>query len=92
MQSSSRAILVRLLLAMTLLSLASCKGDPPESSARPKSNPAFQVDKLFEHEGCTIYRFNDAGANRYYSKCVGAETRTFWSENCGKSCTRHMEM
>ena len=57
-------------------------------------NPAgvgFSVDRLFTHEGCTVYRFGDAGEYRYFTKCDGAaSSSSSWSETrpCGKSQCR----
>jgi len=45
----------------------------------------FVVDKLFTHDGCTVYRFTDGGNNRYFTNCQGS---TSWAESCGKGCTR----
>jgi len=49
----------------------------------------FVVDKLFTHEGCTVYRFTDGGNNRYFTNCQGS---TSWAEQCGKGCTRQMNI
>lgn len=44
----------------------------------------FVVDKLFTHEGCTVYRFYDGGNSRYYTNCGS----TVWARQCGKGCVR----
>lgn len=49
----------------------------------------FVVEKLFTHEGCTVYRFEDSGNNRYFTNCSGA---TSWNESCGKNCNRQMNV
>jgi hypothetical protein len=72
------------ILALTLLAGCSKPAETSTSVGRE-----FVVDKLFTHEGCTVYRFNDGGNNRYFTNCQGS---TSWRENCGKNCTRNMEV
>lgn len=50
--------------------LSGCARDPVETSRT--DNPGIVVEKLFEHEGCTMYRFQDAGNYVYYSDCTGS--------------------
>lgn len=59
------------------------------------SSPAgleFNVDRLFTHDGCTVYRFRDAGSSRYFTRCVGASSEVGWQEACGKGCSRMMNI
>lgn len=72
-----------------LVLLAGCKTDKvPEASAHVGGG--YQVDRLFTHEGCTVYRFVDNGYNRYFSRCDGAAaSEVSWAEGCGKGCTRY---
>ena len=50
----------------------------------------FTVEKLFTHDGCTVYRFMDGGYNRYYTRCSGAnQVSTQSTSSCGKNCIRH---
>ena len=68
--------------------LAAC-GKPAERST--PAGVGFNVDRLFTHEGCTVYLFGDAGEYRYFTKCEGAaSSNTNWSETrpCGKSQCR----
>lgn len=63
-----------------------CAKPAQESSAT--ANAEFRVDKLFTHEGCTAYRFIDAGRYVYYTVCDRGDTlQTEYSESCGKNCT-----
>lgn len=72
--------------AVILCSLSGCK-KPAESST--SVGVEFRVDRLFTHDGCTVYRFYDGGRSRYFAKCDGATTsRVEWNESCGKTCTR----
>jgi hypothetical protein len=70
------------ILAITLL--AGCSKPAETSTAVGKE---FVVDKLFTHEGCTVYRFSDGGIIRYFTNCQGS---TSWQEQCGKGCTRQV--
>lgn len=75
---------------LPLIILIACIGGKPIQTVQTK-NPDYKVDFLFEHEGCRVYRF-DEGKNthyRYFTNCNGG---TSWTENCGKSCTRLMEI
>ncbi len=71
-------LLITTALAVTL---AACAKDPERSD---HAGSSFKVERLFTHEGCTLYRFNDVGHYRYYSNCKGD---TSWNESCGKACT-----
>lgn len=75
----------KLLILISLLTLVGCTKQAEHSSAAGRE---FTVDKLFTHEGCTVYRFYDGG-NRYYTNCSGS---TSWKENCGKGCTRDVNI
>ena len=66
--------------------LAGCAKQAETSSA---AGAEFVVDKLFTHEGCTVYRFTDYGNPRYFTNCSGS---TAWQETCGKNCTRQMSI
>jgi len=76
-------MIFRAFIITCVLGLASCM-KPPESST--PAGIEFKVDKLFTHEGCTVYRFNDGGI-RYFTNCSGA---TSWIENCGKNCSKNV--
>lgn len=69
------------IIAFTIL--AGCS-KPAETSTAV--GVEFVVDKLFTHEGCTVYRFYDGGT-RYFTNCQGS---TSWTEQCGKGCTRQV--
>lgn len=71
-----------------LLALVGCEKGPERPTPAGKD---FTVDTLFTHDGCTVYRFSDAGYLRYFTNCSGT-TMTHRNENyrCGKNqyCTR----
>lgn len=72
----------KLLLAIAVVTLMAGCNKAPEASNRAGTD--FVVDKLFTHEGCTVYRFNDGGSSRYFTNCNGS---TSWNRSCGKNCT-----
>lgn len=66
--------------------LAGCAGEAERTDAAGKR---FEVARLFTHDGCTVYRFYDAGRHRYFTNCSGS---TSWEESCGKSCAQSVEI
>ena len=38
------------------------------------NNSTYQVEYLFEHEGCKVYRFMDMGHYIYFTNCKGDVT------------------
>lgn len=84
-QSSVR----RLALAAACLLAAGC--GEKAIGIDPTNNAAVNVERLFDHDGCTVYRFHDYGHPRYYVRCRDQPARTEWTETyqCGKSqCSR----
>lgn len=52
------------------------------------TNSNFKLERLFTHDGCTVYRFYDA-RYRYFTDCRGSVS---WSESCGKNCTSDQDV
>ena len=75
---------MKTLLAVLALTVFAGCSKPAETSTAV--GVEFTVDKLFTHEGCTVYRFYDGGT-RYFTNCQGS---TSWTEQCGKGCTRQV--
>lgn len=50
----------------------------------------FELDFLFEHEGCRMYRFNDGGKWVYWSDCSG-NTQSSHRVSCGKHCYKTIQ-
>ena len=71
----------KILIILAVALLTGC-GKPAETSTAVGKE--FVVDKLFTHEGCTVYRFSDGGNARYYTNCGS----TAWTRQCGKGCVR----
>lgn len=72
---------MRYLLMLILLS--SCRGEDKVLSTTTTST-AYVVDKLFTHEGYTVYHFQGEWKSGYYTTCDS----TTWKVNCGKGCTK----
>lgn len=74
------------ILPLLLLTICSCS--TPGKETMSTNNPNFNVELLFEHDGCKVYRFSDAGRSRYFSNCQGSIS---WTDKHGKS-TAEMEV
>lgn len=78
-----------LVIATALLIIAGCTN--PSVSDESTNNPNVPVSLLFEHNGCSIYRFTD-GRTHYYADCSGSSTTiAAHNRSCGKSCTRRVD-
>jgi hypothetical protein len=54
------------------------------------NNPDVDVELLFSHDGCDVFRFRDPGFH-YYVRCAGPPTQqvqTVQQVSCGKNCSR----
>jgi hypothetical protein len=76
----------KFLIVLAVLALTGCS-KPAETST--SVGREFVVDKLFTHEGCTVYRFSDGGNKRYFTNCSDSTT---WREGCGKNCNRDINI
>ena len=54
--------------------LSSCVSQIPLTKEKPVNNSTYQVEYLFEHEGCKVYRFMDMGHYIYFTHCEGDVT------------------
>ena len=48
-----------------------CHIGTPITIEPPKNNNTYNVEYLFEHEGCKVYRFRDRGQYVYFTNCKG---------------------
>jgi len=74
-------------IALAVL-LSGCNKAPV--SVAKTDNANIEVERLFEHDGCVVYRFRDDG-ERYFVKCASGEDRAEWKHvySCGKTtCVR----
>lgn len=84
--------------AITLAALVLLVGcmEAKQAESSSAAGIEFRVDRLFTHDGCTVYRFTDAGYNRYFTRCDGSvSSDVSWSDSyqCGKArCTRPMNV
>ena len=62
-----------------LVIVSGCSKEAAETKRTDNEN--FRVERLFTVDGCTVYRFHDAGDARYFSSCAGAVS---WTETTGK--------
>lgn len=75
-------------LWMALVICCGCENDPISVQSTNNSNIAVEV--LFQHDGCTVYRFDD-GNPHYYVRCPHSESVSVMdehTESCGKNCVR----
>lgn len=83
MPSAFWAVVAGALLALGVALLSGCKNQAEETRAVGRG---FEVERLFEHEGCTAYRFYDY-RTVYYVTCRGGRVTTdssYW-QSTGKS-------
>ena len=82
---------MKIMLTLAALAMVAGCDKPAESAAH--TGVGFTVERLFTHEGCTVFRFKDGGS-RYFTRCdgVAAQSTTTWQESCGKGCTRPVEV
>jgi hypothetical protein len=52
----------------------------PVSTKKPDNNKNYDVDFLFEYEGCKVYRFYDYGNYVYFTNCRN-ETTSFSNDS-----------
>ena len=82
----------KIMLSLAALAMVAGCEKPAESAAL--TGVGFTVERLFTHEGCTVFRFWDGGYRHYFTRCdgVAAQSTTTRQESCGKSCTRSVEV
>lgn len=62
---------------MVLLLFCSCEEDAIKTDVTPING--IKVGLLFERNGCSVYRFYDAGRPVYFSDCRGSITSEYRS-------------
>ena len=71
---------MRYLSIILLVGLVACQKAPEQSTTAGE----YRVERLFTHDGCTLYRFLD-DRTVYYSNCNGSVQN---EQQCGKTtCT-----
>lgn len=69
-----KTLIKPLLLVMTSIGISSCSVSVPIAKVAPENNRTYQVEYLFEHDGCKVYRFFDQGSYVYFTNCTGEIT------------------
>lgn len=69
----------KLLVALLALGLFGCTNKAVETTQT--NNVAIPIETLFKHDGCTMYRFLDAGNFHYFAKCGNTSTVSHTSGN-----------
>lgn len=62
-----------LILGLSFL-LSSCLANKPIQKVKPVNNPSYDVEYLFDYDGCKVYRFYDMGNYVYFTNCNGQVT------------------
>ena len=98
MNRTCRPLVLRLSAMLGALLVSGCGQKEVERPAAiehaPTNNQQIQVEKLFDHDGCTAYRFWDYGY-KYYVRCKDGPAKTQWQvpRMCGKvACPYTMEV
>ena len=65
---------VLVILAISLWSCAAMNPRVPITTTTPGNNKTYEVEYLFEHVGCKVYRFMDYGNYVYFTNCNGDVT------------------
>jgi hypothetical protein len=73
----------KILVGFAVLILIGCD-TPDYTETHATNNPTIPVVRLFEWEGCMVYRFMDGGDRHYYTTCQG-QTSTVLRRKSGKA-------
>nr|WP_321354878.1 DUF4884 domain-containing protein [uncultured Draconibacterium sp.] len=65
---------IQQIIAGALLLLVSACPEIPLTIKSPDNNPTYNVEYLFEYDGCKVYRFYDQGEYIYFTNCQGDVT------------------
>lgn len=87
-QKERTPVAKRYLWAVCVLWMAGCAGQAQTT----KRVGDFDVERLFEVDGCTVYRFSDGGNYRYFTRCDGRSSGVTWTKSCGKNCTSSVDI
>jgi hypothetical protein len=89
LDAGSEVSMPRLICVALVLALfgPGCGAVPQPMSRHPTTNPDYDVELLFQHDGCDIYRFNDFHPV-YYAHCHDGSATTDQPLGCGRGCVR----
>lgn len=77
-----KCIIGLLLFGLIMTFCISCQNTAEKTI--PSSNMNYSIDKLFTHDGCTVYRFSDNGY-KYFTNCKSVQ----WQQIEGKITVDH---
>lgn len=66
--------LIYVFSVIAFLPATSCYTGIPLRTDPASNNSTYDVEYLFEHEGCKVYRFLDHGNYVYFTNCAGTIT------------------
>ena len=80
-------------LSLIAMACSACVTATPPVASSPSNNSEIEVQTLFIHDGCTVFRFYDVGYH-YYARCDGAHAgvATMSNVTCGRNCVRQEEV
>jgi hypothetical protein len=70
----------KILLIIAISTIMACNKEP--QSVEQKGT--FEIEFLFEKDGCKVYRFVDAGHNVYFTDCRG-KLESIYQQSSGKA-------
>ncbi len=73
---------------MVFICCASCLTQRPLKTLPSHNNYTYQIDYLFEHDGCKVYRFYDMGTYVYFTSCPGETIASKDSTSIRNTTTR----
>jgi hypothetical protein len=71
--------IISMTVIVGIIALAGCNKSPEK---KEQVNTQFEVETLFEKDGCTVYRFYDSIRPIYFTNCKGS---TQWTQSSGKT-------
>jgi hypothetical protein len=69
-----KSLIKSLFILIVSCGFLSCTHQIPISRVTPENNKTYQVNFLFEYDGCKVYRFFDYGNTVYFTNCNGDVT------------------
>lgn len=74
-------------IILTSFLLLSCKGEPQKT----ESKGDFELEFLFEKDGCNMYRFKDGSRYIYWTNCRGKTEHSYYQSTGKGGYTEHTQ-
>jgi len=71
--------------------LISCVTETPLKAGPSDNNETYNIEYLFEHDGCKVYRFLDKGNYVYFTNCKGDVT-SFENDSTDTRIENHIDV